>query len=110
MPRFSKPSLPFGFTNQNTVRISHLSHVCYMPYPSHPPSIDHLNNISWSVQIMKLLIMRSFQPLASSLVPNILLSINNFCRILTMAYWYWTNCAFGLYPSSGVSRTNKIEV
>jgi hypothetical protein len=22
---------------------------------------------------------------------------------------YWTNCAFGLYPSSGVSRTNKIE-
>jgi hypothetical protein len=24
--------------------------------------------------------------------------------------WYdWTNCALGLYPSSGVSRTNKIE-
>jgi hypothetical protein len=21
----------------------------------------------------------------------------------------WTNCAFGLYPSSGVSKTNKIE-
>jgi hypothetical protein len=23
--------------------------------------------------------------------------------------FHWTNCAFGLYPSSGVSRTNKIE-
>jgi hypothetical protein len=26
----------------------------------------------------------------------------NFCRILTMVCWYWTNCTFGLYPSSGV--------
>jgi hypothetical protein len=24
--------------------------------------------------------------------------LNNFCRILTMVYYYWTNCAFGLYP------------
>jgi hypothetical protein len=32
---------------------------------------------------------------------------DNFCRILTMVCWYWTNCTFGLYPSSGVSK--KIE-
>jgi len=24
---------------------SHLSHACYMPHLSHPPSFDHLNNI-----------------------------------------------------------------
>jgi hypothetical protein len=35
--------------------------------------------------------------------------VRNFCRILTMVYQYWTNCAFGIYPSSGVSRTNKTE-
>jgi hypothetical protein len=27
--------------------------------------------------------------------------IINFCRILMMVCWYWTNCTFGLYPSSG---------
>jgi hypothetical protein len=26
-----------------------------------------------------------------------------------MVYYYWANCAFGIYPSSGVSRTDKIE-
>jgi hypothetical protein len=30
-----------------------------MPRPSHPPSLDHPNNICWSVQVMKLLIMQS---------------------------------------------------
>jgi hypothetical protein len=32
--------------------------------------------------------------------------LNNFCRILTMVCWYWTNCTFGLHPSSGVSKNN----
>jgi len=33
--RLGLPSpLPFKFSYQNTVRISHLSHVCYMPRPS----------------------------------------------------------------------------
>jgi len=32
------------------------------------------------------------------------LAIVIFCRILTMVCWYWTNCTFGLYPSSGVSK------
>jgi len=35
------------------------SHVCYMSRPSHPPWLDHSNNISWSVQVMKLLFMQS---------------------------------------------------
>jgi hypothetical protein len=33
------------------------SHACYMPCPSHPPSLNHPNNIWWSVTFMKLLIM-----------------------------------------------------
>jgi hypothetical protein len=37
MPRSSKWSHPFRFSDQNFVYISHLSHACYMPYPSHPP-------------------------------------------------------------------------
>jgi hypothetical protein len=38
--------------------------------------------------------------------------LNNFCRILTMVCWYWTNCTFGLCPSSGVSKKlrNKIYI
>jgi len=32
---------------------------------------------------------------------------NIFCML--NIWLSWTNCAFGLYPSSGVSRTNKIE-
>jgi hypothetical protein len=38
--------------------------------------------------------------------------LDNFCRILTMVCWYWTNCTFGLYPSSGVSKKlrNKIYI
>jgi hypothetical protein len=36
-------------------------------------------------------------------------SFDNFCRILTMVCWYWTNCTFGLYPSSSVSKNWGIK-
>jgi hypothetical protein len=42
MPTSSKWSLPFRLSNQNTVRISHLSHACYMTRPSHTPWFDPL--------------------------------------------------------------------
>jgi len=29
-----------------------LPHACYVPCPSHPPWMDHPNNITWSVQVM----------------------------------------------------------
>jgi hypothetical protein len=64
-------SLPFNSSNQNHVRISHVSNSCYMPRPSNPPWFDHSNNIWWSVQIIKLLTMqfppdpRHFLPLRS---------------------------------------------
>jgi hypothetical protein len=39
--------------------ISHISHACYTTHQSHPPLFDLPNNIWWSVQVMKLLIMQS---------------------------------------------------
>jgi len=59
-PRSSKRSLPFRFSNQNIICISHFSHPCYMPRPSHPPRLDNPNNIWWSAQVRKLLIKQSF--------------------------------------------------
>jgi hypothetical protein len=37
----------------------HITHVCYMSCPSHLPWFDHPNNIWWSIQVMKFLIMQS---------------------------------------------------
>jgi hypothetical protein len=33
-------------------------HLCYMPYPSHPPWLNHSNYVWWGVQVMKLLIVQ----------------------------------------------------
>jgi hypothetical protein len=51
--------LPFGFSDQNFVCISHLSYTSYMRSQYNSPWPDHPNNICWSVQVMKLLIMQS---------------------------------------------------
>jgi hypothetical protein len=44
------------------------SHLCYMPCPSHSPSLDHSNYIWQRVQVMKLLIMQ-FSPPSCYFVP-----------------------------------------
>jgi hypothetical protein len=48
--------LPSGLV-WSPVCISPLRHTCYMPRPSHSSWFDHLNNIWWGVQIIKLLIL-----------------------------------------------------
>jgi hypothetical protein len=64
------------FSDQNSVCNSHLFHASYMPRPSHTHLFDHPNNIWWSVQVMKLLIMQSspasyhFLPLRSKYSPQ----------------------------------------
>jgi hypothetical protein len=67
-PMSSEWSLSFGFSDQNFVRISHISHTCYMLRQSHPNSFDHSNNIWWSVQVMKLLIMQTSPAFCSFLL------------------------------------------
>jgi hypothetical protein len=64
----SESSLPFLFEV-----LYNFSHACYMSHSSHPPWFDHLDNIWWSVRVMKLLIV---EPSAASclLGPNVLFS------------------------------------
>jgi len=57
MCRCSKWSLPFRFSQQNFVCISHLAHAHNMPHPSRPPSVDHPNNIWRRMQIINLLLL-----------------------------------------------------
>jgi len=56
VPRSFKWSLPFKFSNQYFVSISHLFHVCFMP--CHLILLDCLNNIWSIVKIIKFLIMQ----------------------------------------------------
>jgi hypothetical protein len=71
-----KWALPLRFSVQNYANISNLLHAFHMQDPPQPPWSDHIKNIWWKVQIMKLLLCRlSYSSLISSiLVPNILLS------------------------------------
>jgi len=46
---------------QTKIHYTFLPHPYYMPHSSHPPWFDD-NNIWWSVQVMKLLIMQSSAP------------------------------------------------
>lgn len=64
MPRSSTWPVSFNFSNHNFVKISHLSHIYYMPCPPHSHLIGHSNNICKTVQIMKVLLIMQF-PLAS---------------------------------------------
>jgi hypothetical protein len=59
MLRSSEWSLHFRFSDRSFVFIYHLSHMWHMTRPSHVAGFDHPNNIYWSVQVMKLLIMQS---------------------------------------------------
>jgi len=69
-------SLLFRFSNQNSLCIFNLSHPCHMAHPSRPPWFDDRNNFWWSVQVMKLLIIKSspasrhFLPLRSKYSPQ----------------------------------------
>jgi hypothetical protein len=53
-----------------------------MPRPSRSPSFDHIINIRWRLQVMKLFIMQS-SPFSCYLGPHILLSIL-FSNILSL--------------------------
>lgn len=58
-----------------------LLYMCHMPYPYHSPWSEHMNNIWWAVQIVKLLICCFLQsPLTSSILDqNIFLSTLSLC-------------------------------
>jgi len=72
-PRYSEWPLPFSFSDQNISYISQLPHACYVPYPPYPPSFGYTDNIWWSEQGMKFIIVKSSP--VSFLRPNIPLNI-----------------------------------
>jgi hypothetical protein len=61
---------------QKVLCISNSFHVCCMSCSSHPPWLNHPNNIWWSIQVIKFLTVKTSQPptTSSSLGPNFLLS------------------------------------
>jgi hypothetical protein len=61
MSWYSQWSPTFRLSHQNPICIRPLPHSCYMPWPSHPPWLDHSNYIWRRVQVKKLLIMQ-FSP------------------------------------------------
>jgi hypothetical protein len=75
MPIPSEWCLPFRFSEQS-VNTLFSSLPCVLIATSHLPRLDQLNNIWWSVQVMKLLIMQSspfswhFFPLRSKYSPQ----------------------------------------
>jgi hypothetical protein len=50
------PSTPCRYLQQNPL-CNCVSRTCHMPCPSHSSWFDHLKNIWWAVQIIKLLVM-----------------------------------------------------
>jgi hypothetical protein len=87
MPTSFKWSLPFRFSNQKIVHISHLSHACHVTRPFHSTWCDHPNNIRWRVQVIKFSLCSLLQPPATSpfLGPHSFLS-NLFSNTVNLCF------------------------
>jgi hypothetical protein len=57
----------FWFSQPKSYMHSSSPHAFYMPWPSHPPWINHSNYITWRIQVMKLLILQ-FSPTSYHLI------------------------------------------
>jgi len=79
----------FGFSSQNFVCISRLSHSTHTSRPFHLPLFDHRNKICWNVQVTKLHILQSSP--ASLLGPDILLStlLSNIHPQTKLRCYFW---------------------
>jgi hypothetical protein len=62
------PSGPFLSGFPTNILYAFLIAPCYMPWPSHPSSLDHSNYTWRRVQVMKLLIMQFF-PTSHHFIP-----------------------------------------
>jgi hypothetical protein len=78
----SQWSLSFYISHQYPICIPLRPHSCYMPCPSHLPSLDHSNYTWRRVQVMKLLIMQ-FSPTSCHFIS----------LWTTYYYYYYYSCA-----------------
>jgi len=76
MPRSSECSLSSRISDQYFICISHLSHMCYMPRPSHLLLFDYPNSICEAYNLGSSSLCGLLQPPTTSFLlrPNILLS------------------------------------
>jgi len=89
-PRFSKWTLSIRSFHQNPICIFLVPHMCHMPYPSNASWFDHLINIWWWVESVKLLTVWSSQlpcylvPLRPMYFPQHLSNILSLCSSLSV--------------------------
>jgi hypothetical protein len=91
MHRSSEWSRPFRVFNKHLVCFSHLPHACYMSRPPHTPWFDRPDNIWWSLQVVKLLIMQSspsscyfHHPSPNILLSTLFLNTFSLCSYLSV--------------------------
>jgi len=98
LPSIPSPSiwsLPFRFTWPNFVWISHFSRTCYMPCPSHPLWLDHLNNNLWRLQLRRSSLSNSLLPavtfslLGRNILLSTLLTVPHFVRPILLPESYF---------------------
>jgi hypothetical protein len=93
MPRSSVWSLPFRFSAEILIRISHPSYACYMPHLCHPPWLDNPNNILWSIRVMK-----SKYSLQHPVLKHPQFMFSPWCEEPSLAFIY-----------EGVSKSGRLE-
>ena len=82
--------LCFRFPHQTLYAV--LPHMCLMSLPSHTPWFDHLVNIWWAVEIMKLLICSFFfHSPGTCYKANIFSHIRTFSNICSICYFLNVN-------------------
>jgi hypothetical protein len=92
-PRSSKWSVSFVFTHQYFECISVLPNTCYMPFPSHRHSYDHLDNICWTAQSWSSSLCSFLQSLITSCISDPNISLSPYYRITLFSK------TLSLYPS-----------
>jgi hypothetical protein len=75
---------PSRFYDRTVVRISHISHACYTPLPSHPPWSDHPNNTCEEYKL--------WSPLIT--LPNLYLFLSRICFHNGLRYYGTADSGF----------------
>ena len=106
-----KWTLSLRVHHQNPKCTSPVSHTCYMPCSSHYSRFDHLNNIWWAVQVMKLLtgLSPSLPWTASPLGANVFLG-TLFSKTLKPSLLYCSNSCTSLHFKTLKSHTKTLKI
>jgi len=107
----SRCPISFWYSNHNLVRIPRLSHVCYLPCLSHPPWLDHLNNIRssewsstlWHFSTVLFLLRASRHPHQHCVLFNthpVFKFWMSYCASSLQFHWYLTSKYHKVHPTT----------